>query len=347
MGTGQGKSGGGVVEAGAGPRGRVVALLASLRETRLHVIRSSGSLEIFQVAADAGGIRASQIVIPVYVALGALHRRMSAGQREAGCRVIKRGIHPRSCVVALSTVVRESGLHVVRLCRVREILLVTREAVRRRAHELVVDVALRAGHSRVRADQRILGERVVIEVGRRVPRAGVVAILAGVGEAGLCVRRVVGLIKVRQVAANAISLYGVELATRVAGAAVQGCVRPGQGKTRDGMVELRGHPVVHRVALLALRGEFQLDVIDAYGLGVDEISLMAGNALRRKSLELPHGCALMAGVAVHGGVRADQREPVQVLVNLLHRNMPTLDGMTLFAIGAHLALVDVSVAVGA
>src|SRR6516164_8778085 len=74
--AGQRKAGGGVVEAGAGPRGRVVALLASLRETRLHVIRSSGSLEIFQVAADAGGIRASQIVIPVYVALGALHRRM-------------------------------------------------------------------------------------------------------------------------------------------------------------------------------------------------------------------------------------------------------------------------------
>jgi len=260
--------------------------------------------------------------------------------------VSKRCAVPRSGVVALLAGRRETGSHVVRIGGTVEVLHVTRGAIRWRAYELPIDVTLVARDRGVRSRQQELGKGIVIE-GCRIPRAGIVASLASGREAGLCVRRVVGLIKVRQVAANASSLYGVELATRVAGAAVQGCVRPGQGKTRDGMVELRGHPVVHRVALLALRGEFQLDVIDAYGLGVDEISLMAGNALRRKSLELPHGCALMAGVAVHGGVRADQREPVQVLVNLLHRNMPTLDGMTLFAVGAHLALVDVSVAVGA
>ena len=69
---GQRKSCRGVIETGAGPRGRVVALLASLREPRLHVIRGGGALEILQVATHASCISASQAEVVVGVALTAL-----------------------------------------------------------------------------------------------------------------------------------------------------------------------------------------------------------------------------------------------------------------------------------
>ena len=74
---------------------------------------------------------------------------------------------------------------------------------------------------------------------------------------------------------------------------------------------------------------------------------MAGEARGRQSLELPYGGALMTGIAIDGGVRADQREAVEVLIDLLNRNIPAPGRVALLAIGAHLALVDVGVAVGA
>ena len=51
-----------------------------------------------------------------------------------------------------------------------EVLDVTRSAIGGRSDELAVDVALRAGHGGVRARQRELRERIVIE-SRRIPRA--------------------------------------------------------------------------------------------------------------------------------------------------------------------------------
>jgi len=55
----------------------------------------------------------------------------------------------------------------------------------------------------------------------------------------------------------------------------------------------------------------------------------------------------MTGIAVYGGMGADQREPVEVLINLLNRNMPAPDRVALLAVRPHLPLVDVGVAVGA
>lgn len=45
---------------------------------------------------------------------------------------------------------------------------------------------------------------------------------------------------------------------------------------------------------------------------------MAGEALRRKAFELANGRALVARIAVDGGVRANQRESIEVLINLLN-----------------------------
>jgi hypothetical protein len=74
---------------------------------------------------------------------------------------------------------------------------------------------------------------------------------------------------------------------------------------------------------------------------------MAGVAGRGKTLELPHRGARVALVAVNRGVRTNEREAVQVLIYLLHRNVPSLDGMALLAIRAHLAPVNVGVAIRA
>ena len=71
--AGQWEARSGVIEGCRRPGGRGVALLTSLRERRLHVIRLGGALEILQVATDTSGIGAGQVVVAVHVALRALH----------------------------------------------------------------------------------------------------------------------------------------------------------------------------------------------------------------------------------------------------------------------------------
>ena len=55
----------------------------------------------------------------------------------------------------------------------------------------------------------------------------------------------------------------------------------------------------------------------------------------------------MALVALNRGVSTQEREAVLVIAHLLHRDIPTLHGMALRAVGAHLATMDVRVAIGA
>ena len=81
---GEGEPGAVVVEFRVGPVAGVMALLASLREVRSRVVGIRCSLEIFQVAADAGRICARQVVVVIDVALRALHAGVRPGQREPG-----------------------------------------------------------------------------------------------------------------------------------------------------------------------------------------------------------------------------------------------------------------------
>lgn len=74
---------------------------------------------------------------------------------------------------------------------------------------------------------------------------------------------------------------------------------------------------------------------------------MAGITRGGQSLELSHCRAGMTRITVQRGMRADEREAVQVLIDLLDRNVPPLDRVALLAIGAHLALVNVGVTVRA
>ena len=55
----------------------------------------------------------------------------------------------------------------------------------------------------------------------------------------------------------------------------------------------------------------------------------------------------MAGTAVQRGVSSEQRKAVLVLVDLLHGNLPALDGVALFAAGTELAFMDVGVTIRA
>jgi len=72
---------------------------------------------------------------------------------------------------------------------------------------------------------------------------------------------------------------------------------------------------------------------------------MARVALGRQRLELAGGAALVARVAIDRRVRAGQRKPIVMLFNLLNGDLPSPNGMALFAVGAKLPLVDVGVAI--
>ena len=53
----------------------------------------------------------------------------------------------------------------------------------------------------------------------------------------------------------------------------------------------------------------------------------------------------MAILALHRGVSAEKREAILVILNLLNGIVPTKNGVTLRAIRAHLALVNIGVAI--
>ena len=135
-----------------------------------------------------------------------------------------------------------------------------------------------------------------------------------------------------------------ELASGMAGGAVQCGMRSRQGEAGQlQVVKLGAQPGVGAVALLARGGETAGYVIGASGLLV--IVRVARVTLGWQSLELPRCGILVAGSTVQRGVRADQRKTILVLVDLLHRDLPALHRVALFARGAELTLVDVGVAV--
>jgi hypothetical protein len=77
------------------------------------------------------------------------------------------------------------------------------------------------------------------------------------------------------------------------------------------------------------------------------IGQVAGRALGRKALELAHGGAPVAGLALDGGMSAEQGEAVLVLLDGGQVDLPTFDGVALLAIGAEFSSVDVGVAISA
>ena len=63
-----------------------------------------------------------------------------------------------------------------------------------------------------------------------------------------------------------------------------------------------------------------------------EIRGVTGVALRRHGLKLAGRSSLMAGVAIHGRVRAGQRKTIIVLLHLPYGDLPSPNGVALLAI---------------
>src|ERR1700740_1198113 len=72
---------------------------------------------------------------------------------------------------------------------------------------------------------------------------------------------------------------------------------------------------------------------------------MAGVARRRHRLELAVGPALVTRVAVDSGMCAGEREPIVVILNLLHRDCPATNGVALLAVRSQLPPVDIGVTI--
>ena len=132
-----------VIEDRVRPFNGVVADLAGLRESRLHMGRIFGVVVVGLVAGDAG--RIVQLVIVVDVAVAALSRRyrVRTGQRPAGLRVIKFAIVPVDGVMTSLTGHRQAGLDVIHwLFRVVIVLLMTSDASRLVELVIAIDVAI-------------------------------------------------------------------------------------------------------------------------------------------------------------------------------------------------------------
>lgn len=131
----------------------------------------------------------------------------------------------------------------------------------------------------------------------------------------------------------------------MAGIAIERGVGAHQGESGElQVIELGPEPVVHAVALLAAGRETAADVT---GFGGLKVLRMARIALRRKPLELAYGGALVARSTIQGRMRTHQGKAILVLVDLLHRDLPSLYCMALVAGCAELALVNIGMAVGA
>jgi hypothetical protein len=72
---------------------------------------------------------------------------------------------------------------------------------------------------------------------------------------------------------------------------------------------------------------------------------VAGGTDRRETLELADGGALVAIVALHGSMGAEEWETILVIVDLLYGDLPALHGVTLRAVCTHLSLVNIGVTI--
>lgn len=180
----------------------------------------------------------------------------------------------------------------------------------------------------------------------------VVAECGGERRPCLWVRRIIGLLPSREVAPGVPALGRTNLqivvVVDVAGNAGHVGVTICERKARCAVIEFRSEPVVEVVAPLAIAG----------GKGRSRLGMrrirrllpifqVAGFASRRESVKDSNRGPFVAFLARHCGVRAKQREAILVILDLLRGNVPTLYCVTLLTIRAHLAPMNICVAVGA
>jgi hypothetical protein len=300
-----------VIKCGIFPASGVVALVTRLWKTGLHVIRIGRPLEIRQMATDARGVGRGQVVVVVHVAQLALHGGVRAGEREARRGVVKRGVVPGCCGMALLAGGGETRLHVVGIRRPLEIRQVATDARRVGSGQIVVVVhmAQLALHRSVRAGKREARRRVVKRGAG--PRGSSVALLAGGGKSRLHVIGIRGPLEIRQVTTDArrVGAGQIVVAVHVALPAQNRGVRAGKREARRRMVKCGAGPVDCSVALLAGRGETGLHVV-----GICrplEILQVAADAIRAGQIVI---IVHMAKGTLHRNMRTGQGEVRQVVV---------------------------------
>ncbi len=333
-----------MVEAGGLPGAGRVARLASLREAAGHVVRVGRALKILQVTRHA--CRAGKGVVVVDVAVGTLARGhcVHARQREVHRAVIKRSWRPASCRMARIASLREVAGHVAGVGRALKILQVAGHTGRAGQIVVVVGVTVRAQprrHGMHAGQRKPSGGMIKLAV---APLHRVVALLTRRREAGVR-HRTGGAGKILLVAGIARHAAEVVVVVDVAINALAGRhgMPTGQWESGRVVIELGIQPVIGPVATVTGNGKLGGDVIRV-GRGL-VIGCMAGIAIRGHRLEFAVGRAFVAGIAVHCGMCAGQREAVVMLLDLLDRDLPAPHRMALLAVGAQLPLVNIRVAI--
>ena len=297
------------------------------------------AVEVGLVTAIAIGGEGS--VIAVHVALSARGRHMRAGQRESRLRVVERRWTPGGGCVTHRAIGRENRSNVIGIDRLSEVRLVALVTIGRRMYILIVHVAMDAGQGGVHSSKRISGVGDVIEFSIQPIRSRV-AHATIMRQARRNVRRIGRPGEIWLVARVAIRRRALEPVADVTGLAFERGVHAGQCIAGDRQViELGPEPVIHRVARLAGGGKTR--VIDGCIPGVLRVAGIAGGG---KAREPAHCRALVAPGAIHHGVRAHQREPVLMVLNIARGNLPALHRVATVAIGAELAPMEVCMAVG-
>ena len=171
------------------------------------------------------------------------------------------------------------------------------------------------------------------------------ALITRLGESSCHVVWVCRPLIILEMATHARGAREIEIVVDVAIGALprRHCVPPSQRKSNRRVIEVRTQPVICAVASFASEGKLRGHVIGiAGGLEVRRMARIAGGG---HGLKLTVGPALMAGIAIHRGMRAGEWEAVIVLLDLLHRDLPAPDGMALLAICSQLPPVNVCMAV--
>jgi len=166
------------------------------------------------------------------------------------------------------------------------------------------------------------------------------------------VNRIIRLLPRRQVASGRAASRWPNLQIVIVVDVARGAGHVGmtvrQGKSGRAVIECRTQPTVKFVAPLAIAGcERRPGAGMRRIAGVLPILQMAGITGRAQPEKHASGDLLVALVALYCGVSAQKRKSILVIANLLHRDIPALNGVALRTVRTHLTAVDIGVTIGA